>query len=194
MISKIPLLCVCVAAIALNDEQQNRLPTPRYEKKDADPIWLQTVVQFHGHLGPSIVAGARFGMAGLKAVDAKGFFDIEVTCEGPLSKPPQSCFLDGLQVGTGATMGKRNLNYVDAKELVVRVKNVTTGATAEIRPTPKLLELLNLLQTNNTIQADNKSKDATHQHDEMEKVEALARKIANLPGEEVFSIKQLRQK
>jgi formylmethanofuran dehydrogenase subunit E len=189
MISKIPFVCVCVAAIALNDEPQNRLPTPRYEKQEADPAWLRTVVQFHGHLGPSIVAGARFGMAGLEAVDAKGYFDIEVTCEGPLSKPPQSCFLDGLQVGAGATMGKRNLNYVEAKELVVRVKNATTGATAELRPTPKLLELLDLLRTENKIKTENKSKGIADHHQEMEKIEAIARKIAVMPDREIVIVK-----
>jgi hypothetical protein len=30
----------------------------------------------------SVVAGARMGMIGFRAVAAKGFFDVEVTCEG----------------------------------------------------------------------------------------------------------------
>ena len=116
MISKALLVGMCVfAATSLNDEPQHRLPKPRYEHRDSDPAWLESIVQFHGHLGPSIIAGARLGMAGLQAVDAKGYFDVEVTCEGPFVKPPQSCFLDGLQVSTGATMGKRNLNYRRSK-------------------------------------------------------------------------------
>jgi formylmethanofuran dehydrogenase subunit E len=146
-------------------------------------------VQFHGHLGPSIIAGARLGMAGLQAVDAKGYFDLEVTCEGPFVKPPQSCFLDGLQVSTGATMGKRNLNYLEAKEIVIRVKNTTTGKTAEVRPTPKLQELLGFMQTQGKIQADQQGKGPTHQHDDMEQIETIARIIANMPDGEVFTIK-----
>ena len=53
------------------------------------------VVQLRGHLGPAVVAGARMGMAGLRAVEAEGYFDVELACEGPFAKPPQSCFLDG---------------------------------------------------------------------------------------------------
>ena len=81
-------------------------------------------------------------MIGLRAVEAKGYFDVEVTCEGPLAKPPQSCFLDGVQVATGATLGKRTLQWVQADRLTMRIKNTRTGKTAVLRPTPALLELL----------------------------------------------------
>ena len=77
----------------------DQLPQPEYHRQPSDPAWLASVVQFHGHLGPAVVAGARMGMIGLRAVEAKGYFDVEVTCEGPLAKPPQACFLDGVQVG-----------------------------------------------------------------------------------------------
>ena len=61
-----------------------------------------------GHLGPMLTFGARMGTAALRAVDAKGYFDVEVTCEGPFVKPPESCFLDGIQISTGAnSSGKR---------------------------------------------------------------------------------------
>jgi len=103
---------------------------------------MATVVQFHGHLGPAVIAGARMGMIGLRAVEAKGYFDVEVTCEGPLAKPPKSCFLDGLQVATGATMGKRALQWVEADRIMVRVKNTRTGVVAELRPTTTLMDLL----------------------------------------------------
>ena len=98
--------CIIARCEELQKELARRLPQPHYQRQASDPAWLATVVQFHGHLGPAVVAGARMGTAGLRAVEAQGFFDVEVTCEGPLAKPPQSCFLDGVQVATGATMGK----------------------------------------------------------------------------------------
>jgi hypothetical protein len=55
---------------------QDRLPTPDYHWQPSDPAWLAQVVQLHGHLGPSVVAGARMGMIGLHAVGAKGYFDV----------------------------------------------------------------------------------------------------------------------
>ena len=106
------------------------------------PGWLTQVVQFHGHLGPSVVAGARMGMAGHRAVGAKGYFDVEVTCEGPFAQPPQACFLDGLKSPRGATLGKRTLHRVQADRIAVRFRNTRTGKTAELCPTPALVGLL----------------------------------------------------
>ena len=75
------LLAIPVLALA-----EDNLPTPDYHRQPSDPAWLAQVVQIHGHLGPSVVAGARMGMVGLGAVGAKGYFDVEVTCEGPLAQ------------------------------------------------------------------------------------------------------------
>ena len=94
----------------------DRLPQPHYHRQPSDPAWLAAVVQFHGHLGPSVVGGTRMGMIGLRAVAAKGYFDLEVTCEGPLAKPPQSCFLDGVQFATGATLGKADRSIDSANQ------------------------------------------------------------------------------
>ena len=158
-----------------------RLPQPHYHHQASDPAWLATIVQFHGHLGPSVVAGARMGMIGLRAVEAKGFFDVEVTCEGPLAKPPQSCFLDGVQVTTGATLGKRNLQWAQAERLTMRIKNTQTGKTAVLRPTPGLLELLIAFKPQPKAQAG-------HGHQDDEQVEAIARKIAAMPDSEIAVI------
>jgi formylmethanofuran dehydrogenase subunit E len=190
MVSKVTFMCVCIlTAIAMDTDSHLRLPTPRYEKQDTDPAWLQAIVQFHGHLGPSIVAGARFGMAGLHAVDAKGYFDVEVTCEGPFSKPPQSCFIDGLQVSTGATLGKRNLKTVDAEKIIVKVKNTTTGKAAEIRPTPELTELLAQLKSQNKNENKDQENGPTHRHDDMKRIEALARTIAGMEEKDIVTVK-----
>ena len=155
---------------------EDGLPQPHYHRQAADPAWLATVVQFHGHLGPSVVAGARMGMIGLRAVKAKGYFDVEVTCEGPLAKPPQSCFLDGVQVATGATLGKRTLQWVQTDRLTVRIKNTGTGKTAVLRPTPALLELLASFKPDAI---------AGHGHRDDEQLEAIARKIAAMPDKEI---------
>ena len=119
-----------------------KLPEPHYHRDASDPEWLVFAAQFHGHLGPWAAAGIRLGMAAREAVGARGHFDIEVTCEGPLAKPPRSCLLDGLQVATGATLGKRNLHWVQGDKIVLQVKNTRTGDRAEVRPTPTLLELV----------------------------------------------------
>ncbi|HUT90617.1 MAG TPA: formylmethanofuran dehydrogenase subunit E family protein [Thermoguttaceae bacterium] len=169
----------------------HRLPQPHYERLGSDPEWLAYAAQFHGHLGPWATAGTRLGMAGLREVDAKGYFDVEVICEGPFLKPPKSCFLDGIQVATGATWGKRNLHCgrTPTDEIVVRVRNVRTGAQAEARPTAKLMDLLGSFQprvkaagANGIGQKTQDDRDADHA------VEALAREIAAIPDCEILVV------
>lgn len=47
----------------------DRPPTPDYHRQPSDREWLAQVVQFHGHLGPTVVAGARMGMIVLRAME-----------------------------------------------------------------------------------------------------------------------------
>jgi formylmethanofuran dehydrogenase subunit E len=166
-----------------------RLPQPHYQRLDSDPAWLAYAAQFHGHLGPWATAGTRLGMAGLRHVGAAGYFDVEVTCEGPFAEPPKSCFLDGVQVATGATLGKRNLGYVRADEISVRVKNIRSGQQIEIRPSAKLLELLNSFQpkpkADDPVSGDHD--DRSHSDDDLE---SLARKIATMRDGEILASKK----
>ncbi len=133
-------------------------------------------------------------MAGLRAVDAKGYFDVEVVAEGPFVKPPISCFLDGLQVATGATWGKRNIDWVkkDTADFVVRVKNTRTGKSAEIRPTPALMKLLTSFKPKPLVgrpAGDDDHDDDDHAHaGGDDPLEAIARKIATLPEKEILTI------
>jgi len=164
-----------------------KLPQPHYQRLDSDPAWLAYAAQFHGHLGPWATAGTRLGMAGLREVGAKGHFDVEVTCEGPFVKPPKSCFLDGLQVATGATLGKRNLSCVQAGEIVVRVRNTQTGRQVEIGPTAKLLELLSSFKPRpESGHAKVTDRDDRRHPDHV--LEALARKIAAMPDQDILTV------
>lgn len=161
-----------------------RLPKPHYHAEQDDPAWLQTAVQVHGHLGPAIVVGIRLGEAGRNAVKAQGYFDLEVLAEGPFASPPQSCLLDGLQIATGATLGKRNLQVAESKDYLVRVRNKRTGHSAEVRPKPELLKLMwSRLEAH-----DHEKGDA---HAEMHRVEAIARQIAAMSSDEIMTVKLL---
>ncbi len=121
-------------------------------------------------------------MAGLRAVGAKGFFDVEVTCEGPFARPPESCFLDGLQVGTGATLGKRTLQWVQTDRIAVRFRNTQTGETAVLRPTPALTSLF-------ASKAPKVAGSADRQTDHA-RLESVARKIAFMPEKGILTTDQ----
>ena len=166
----------------------NRLPKPHYHRNVSDPQWLTDAVQFHGHLGPWATAGLRAGMAGRRAVGAEGYFDLEVLAEGPLVRPPNSCFLDGLQVSTGATMGKRNLKWVKSDEIVVRVKNTRTGKVVEVRPTAVLMKLVTSFKPHPKAATAEGADDPQDASRAEESLEAIARKIARMPEKEILAV------
>ena len=179
-------LCIVSAiAVAQTAGVKLTLPKPNYNADKDDPAWLTTAVQIHGHLGPAIIFGCRVGMAALDAVGAQGYFDVEVTAQGPFAKPPQSCILDGLQISTGATLGKRNISVALAEEYVFTVKNKRTNVSIEIRPTPELLKLMW-----SRLEADHDEDDDHDAGAEMRRVEAVARQIAGMPLEKMMTVKK----
>lgn len=145
------------------------LPQPEYHQEPKDPAWLSTAVQFHGHLGPWAVAGLRLGAAARERVQAQGYFDVDVVCEGPFSKPPKRCLLDGIQVATGATWGKGNVRMVLSPEVRVSLTNKRTGRHTAVRPSQSLLQVLSAIKPTPGAEPD-------HEH-----LERLARSIANMP-------------
>ena len=68
---------------------------------------LEDLAAFHGHLGPYLVLGYRIGRYARNYVCSDPFhLSVEVQCSGT---PPQSCIVDGIQLGSGCTYGKRNI-------------------------------------------------------------------------------------
>jgi formylmethanofuran dehydrogenase subunit E len=68
--------------------------------------------EFHGHVGPYVVLGFRAGMLARETLDSPGYFDLTAEAVCPL-RTPTSCFLDGLQLGSGCTLGKRSLTAAE---------------------------------------------------------------------------------
>jgi formylmethanofuran dehydrogenase subunit E len=185
-------LLLGLAACCGAEEPAVRLPTPKFQLDPSDPAWLGSAVQLHGHLGPWLVAGLRLGASGLRAAGAEGYFDVVVTVEGPLALPPQSCFLDGLQVATGATLGKRNLKWVDAPHVAVRVNNVRTGKTVVVRPSTAMMEWIASAK-GTALSPANPNRAAIapgeeHGAKDPDALDVIARRIAKAPESEILTI------
>ena len=186
MLRSITLFCLCgFTTICFSQDKIENLPQPHYHQQGTDPAWLKYAVQLHGHLGPMLTFGTRMGMAAIRAVDAKGYFDVEVTCEGPFVKPPESCFLDGMQISTGATLGKRNLQWIESEKIVIHGKNIRSGKSADLKPREQFLALLP--QTQKTGKAENKNAQNPQAADD-HMYDDLARKIAAMPEQEILVI------
>ena len=93
---------------------------------------LQRASEFHGHGGPFLVVGLRLGQRALKDLDASGWFDLRCRAHLKLS-PPDSCVLDGIQVATGCTMGKMNLEASDGEGVSVEFTGERGTETIELR-------------------------------------------------------------
>ena len=78
---------------------------------------IDEAVRFHGHLGPFLVLGLKAGMFANKVL-GKSHFDTKVTVETE-PFPPCSCIVDGIQITTGCTMGKRNIELKNGDSLTV---------------------------------------------------------------------------
>jgi len=78
---------------------------------------LEEGVKFHGHLGPFLILGLKAGLFANNTL-GKDCFKTYVTVEtDPF--PPFSCVADGIQVATGCTMGKRNIELKEGEGLSV---------------------------------------------------------------------------
>ena len=98
----------------------------------ASEFSVADLAAFHGHLGPYIVLGYRIGKyARQHFCDDPFEMSAEVHCAGV---PPQSCLADGVQLGSGCTLGKRNIEIVPSEQ--VRCRFSANGKTITFIPRP----------------------------------------------------------
>jgi len=78
---------------------------------DPRELW-ELGVRLHGHRGPFLACGIRMGLLALRLLGSTGYSGIEAVAETGAT-PPVSCLVDGLQISTGCTAGKGNLQVVE---------------------------------------------------------------------------------
>lgn len=128
---------------------------------------LTRIREFHGHLGPYVILGYRMGLLAREILDSPGYFDLDARIETPLAPPP-SCLVDGLQLGSGCTAGKRNLTVVEGA--IARATFTTmAGKTVVIALRQDLPEKIRTWIAESG-------------------VDAAGRKVLDLPEEEAFSV------
>ncbi|CAJ36338.1 hypothetical protein similar to formylmethanofuran dehydrogenase, subunit E [Methanocella arvoryzae MRE50] len=94
---------------------------------------IEDLAAFHGHLGPYIVLGYRIGRYAREYFCDDAFqMHAVVGCSGT---PPQSCLADGVQIGSGCTTGKRNLELRVSDSIACEFTSAE-GKKMVIRPKP----------------------------------------------------------
>jgi formylmethanofuran dehydrogenase subunit E len=97
---------------------------------------LTRIREFHGHVGPYVVLGYRMGMLARRILESPGYFDMTVAVESPL-QPPPSCLIDGIQLGSGCTTGKRSLT-VEEGTIGRATFQTKAGSTVRIALRPEV--------------------------------------------------------
>jgi len=129
---------------------------------------VEDLAAFHSHLGPYIVLGYRIGRFAREQVCKDPFsLNARVFCS---TVPPQSCLADGVQLGSGCTLGKRNIELVQSDDVYCEFES--DGKNVRIVPIPFSLP--------------NRENE-----DEYERlIEEYAEKLYHLADDDLFSIER----
>ncbi len=93
---------------------------------------LREAEKFHGHIGVFLVLGFKAGLCANEIL-GKDIFEMHARIETE-STPPRSCFVDGIQLTTGCTMGKRNIELREGDSLSVTFTKNHRQLTLRIKP------------------------------------------------------------
>jgi formylmethanofuran dehydrogenase subunit E len=127
---------------------------------------LKTSASRHDHLCPRQVLGVRMGLAGLRAIGL----------EPPVTKSTalivvetDGCFVDGIEVATGVTVGHRSLRIVDLGKIAATFSSIETGRSIRLAPRAGIRALA-----------------ATYAPGEAERYSAQLKGYAAMPEQELF--------
>ena len=103
---------------------------------------LDAVAMVHGDAGAWAVAGYRMGEHALKTLGLKrGSFALAVEHQSP-REVRYACIADGAQAATGASVGRLQLSFIEAKveKMATVYSNRETKKTVKLRPTAAFMK------------------------------------------------------
>jgi len=130
---------------------------------------IKEAIKFHGHLGPYLILGIIAGRLSLKKLGCKKYFGLNVKVYGANIKP-KSCLIDGLQLSTGATYGKGNINKYTADKIKIIVFNLGNNKRIQLSLKKSITEKL----------------DSLRSHFESEE---FAKKLLKIKRQDIFDLK-----
>ena len=113
---------------------------------------VRLIKAFHGHLGPYVVLGYRMGRIAIEKLGSTGHFGLHAEVHSIL-KPPRSCLIDGVQLGSGCTLGKRNIEVTDYDGPPYLVIETENGGSVEIRLLEHIPSMIGRLIDNEGVEA-----------------------------------------
>jgi len=98
-----------------------------------DRSLLELGLAFHGHKCPAMPLGIRTGLAAMKAlgVERAGNKELYCICETG-SAHATMCFVDGVQVATGCTLGKANIEKLGYEKNAITLIEAKTKRAVRV--------------------------------------------------------------
>lgn len=102
-----------------------------------DRSLLEQAIAFHGHKCPAMPLGLRAGMAAMKVLGVERASNKELycICETGFAHATM-CFVDGVQVATGCTFGKANIEKLDYEKNAFTLIDVKTKRAVRVALKP----------------------------------------------------------
>ena len=97
---------------------------------DIQPL-LELSSRDHAHLCPRQILGVRIGLAGMKAL---GFEEPPKKKQLLVIVETDGCFVDGVSVATGCTVGHRTMRVEDYGKVAATFVDTLTGETVRVAP------------------------------------------------------------
>jgi len=105
----------------------------------ADRELLEIGIKFHGHKCPAMPLGLRVGLAALEALGVERDKNKELYCQVETGFAHATmCFVDGVQVSTGCTYGKANIEKLDLCKNAITLIDVRAGKAVRVWPNPEV--------------------------------------------------------
>ena len=139
---------------------------------------------FHGHKCPAMPLGLRAGLAALEALGVARARDKELYClveSGPAHAT--MCFVDGVQVATGCTFGKANIERLSYGKNAFTLIDVAAGRGVRVAVRPAFLK-----KGLSSRFVELRRRGVPPQDVPPEVVEPLIERIAALPAEEMLLV------
>ena len=115
-------------------------------------VSLKEAVKFHGHLGPYLVLGILAGELAIQRLKCRKYFGLKVKAWGA-TKKPKSCLIDGLQLSSGATYGKGNINRLSANRVKIEFIDCQNNRKLSLRINDCIEKLLREAKTHTQAEA-----------------------------------------
>jgi len=104
-----------------------------------DKALLEMAIRFHGHKCPAMPLGLRAGLAAMKKLGVEHAAynkELYCICETGFAHATM-CFVDGVQVATGCTFGKSNIEKLDYEKNAITLIDVEKKKAVRVALNPE---------------------------------------------------------